>query len=169
VSNVYFISDLHLGHEGALKWARDFREGNNAREMNEWLVHQWNSVVKSKKDVVWVLGDVAMSLGDMHDCLFKMNGRKKLCLGSHDEYPLFHYLYHFEEVCAYRKYKGFWLSHMPIHEFDMVKTRVRGSIHGHLHQNKIDDTRYHNVCVEHCAGKPIPFKSILEYHESVNK
>ena len=162
--NVFFISDLHLGHEGALKWARDYREGETIDEMNEWLITQWNSVV-GNRDLVWVLGDVSFKLEDL-PLLDRMNGRKKLTLGNHDTFPLSEYEKYFEWVGAYKKYKGFWLSHMPLHSYDMDHCRVRGNIHGHLHQNFLDDYRYYNVCIEHCDGVPINFQSILEYHNA---
>ncbi len=161
---VFMISDLHLGHEGALQWAREYREGNNAREMNEWLISQWNSVV-TKRDLVWVLGDVCMKIEDM-ECLDRMNGTKKLILGNHDKFDYGVYKKYFKQMYAYTKYKGFWLSHMPVHTNQAE--RVRGNIHGHLHQNLTGENFHYNVCVEHCKGVPIEFKRILEYHVAVN-
>lgn len=166
MSRVLFIGDLHLSHEGALKWASKYREGNNVDEMNLWLIDQWNSVVKDR-DLVWVLGDVAWG-SDALQLIHAMNGRKKLCLGNHDTMPLKCYERVFEEVVAYRKYKGFWLSHMPVHSYDMDNCRVKGSIHGHLHQNIIEDPRYHNVSVEQCNGVPILFEDILAKHHELN-
>lgn len=162
MSNVYFISDLHLGHEGSLNWARDYREGETMEEMHDWLVSQWNSVVKNKRDLVWVLGDISFDIESLL-VLNQMNGRKKMVQGNHDPFQHSVYKDYFEKVVAYEKYKGFWLSHMPIDEFDIVNCRVRGNIHGHLHQSVTGKSHHCNVCVEQCKGVPVNFQHILEY------
>lgn len=159
MTKVYFTSDPHYGHEGSLEWARDYRVGKDVDEMNEWLIDQWNSVV-TKRDLVHVLGDVTFQEKYIK-LIDRLQGRKQLILGNHDTLHLTVYLKYFEKVWSYKKYKGFWLSHMPIHEYDMVNCRVRGNIHGHLHQNEINDPRYHNVCVEHWDGKPVSFEELI--------
>lgn len=68
------------------------------------------------------------------------------------------------------KYKGFWLSHAPIHSDHLSGSH---NIHGHLHSNSvyeivdingfatpIKDQRYINVSVEQLDGKPISFEDI---------
>ena len=55
--STYFISDLHLGHRKILEYS-PARGGKTIDEHDEWLVSQWNSVVRNKKDLVWVLGDI---------------------------------------------------------------------------------------------------------------
>ena len=167
MSRVFMISDLHLGHSGILKWARNYREGANVDEMNQWLMDQWNSVVK-KRDIVWVLGDVAWNEESLQ-LMYGMNGQLRLILGNHDTLPPESYSRVFDKVVAYQSYKGFWLSHMPIHEHDMLNTRVKGNIHGHLHQGKIDDPRYVNVSVEHSKGVPRLFSEILEEFTEANR
>ena len=61
MSNKWVISDLHFGHTNILKFAGDLRGGTTSQEHDEWLITQWNSVVK-KVDLVYVLGDAAMNL-----------------------------------------------------------------------------------------------------------
>lgn len=165
MSKVFFSSDWHLGHVGSLTWARDYRYGDNVREMNQWIIDSINSVV-TKRDTLYVLGDVCMDHKDLHyihqiNCL-----RKHLILGNHDKFHIGEYLKYFDSVRAYMKYKGFWVSHMPIHEYDMVNCRVKGNIHGHLHQNRIADRRYHNVCIEQHHAVPVTFDDILLRHET---
>lgn len=53
--NVFFTSDTHFSHENIIKYCN--RPFNNATEMNEKIIKNWNSVV-SKNDVVYHLGDV---------------------------------------------------------------------------------------------------------------
>jgi len=50
MSKVFFISDLHLGHENMAK-KRGFL---SADEMNEKIIHNWNSVVH-KRDFETIL------------------------------------------------------------------------------------------------------------------
>jgi len=41
---VFFISDLHFNHEGMAR----LREFLDAKQMNEVIISQWNSVVTNK-------------------------------------------------------------------------------------------------------------------------
>jgi calcineurin-like phosphoesterase family protein len=52
------------------------------------------------------------------------------------------------------------LSHIPIHP-DCLG-RFGTNIHGHLHQNKLDDTRYKCVSLEHTDYKPIQIFEALK-------
>ena len=149
--SVYFISDLHYGHKSILSFEPELREGHDVDSHNLWLVNQWNSVVTSKRDVVYVLGDVVFGV-DNFRWLYMLNGEKHLIMGNHDTYPLERYLEHFVRIHpGLYGYKGYWLSHAPIHEDEL---RGRKNIHGHVHSKSIKDNRYINVCVETCAGVP---------------
>lgn len=55
---VYFISDLHLGHENIIKYCS--RPFVNVNEMNEALIENWNKCV-NRNDKIFVLGDFALS------------------------------------------------------------------------------------------------------------
>lgn len=160
-ASVFFISDLHLGHEGALRWARDYRQGNNVQEMNYWLIDQCNSVL-TKRDTLYILGDLCFDNRDLK-LVEQINCFKKhLILGNHDKFHLREYLKYFDTVRAYTRYKGYWVSHMPLHEYDMVNCRVKGNIHGHLHQNNIEDSRYFNVSIEQSNGVPRTLEQLLK-------
>jgi calcineurin-like phosphoesterase family protein len=56
------------------------------------------------------------------------------------------------------KYKGFILSHCPIHESEME--RYYKNIHGHVHEETIKDDRYINVCCEAINYTPVCFSTI---------
>ncbi len=161
--SVFFISDLHLGHRNILKHSPG-RGGVTVQGHTEWLVTQWNSVVKSdKRDVVWILGDVIFD--ETHAwALEAMKGRKKLVRGNHDYFKMEFYLKYFEEIHGLYKKYGFWMSHAPIHPDEL---RGKKNVHGHVHQNIIKqgykpDERYISVCVEACNGTPIPLDVIKE-------
>lgn len=155
MSKVYFTSDLHLGHASIIRFAGAHgRQGTNSVEHDEWIIDSWNSIVR-KRDLVWVLGDVAMgrpgtkeSPGEGWNNLAKvakLNGTKKIILGNHDDMPIEAYMKYFQVMRGMDRYKGHWLSHSPMHP---VELRGRKNVHGHVHHNSLDDERYINVCVE---------------------
>jgi calcineurin-like phosphoesterase family protein len=180
VSEVFFISDLHLGHKKILEFSPQ-RGGTDIVSHSEWLVHQWNNVV-SKNDVTWILGDVCFDRDHMK-YLKQMNGVKHLILGNHDLFGVDFYLHYFNKVHGFLKYKNHWLSHCPIHP-----NHLRGliNIHGHLHNNVVTELKslswdslsyypevtkhyqidkgYINVSVEHLSGIPKTLKQLRDIH-----
>lgn len=165
MSRVFFISDLHLGHENMAK-KRGFL---SADEMNKRIIHNWNSVVH-KRDIVWVLGDITMETSKHYHLLSQLNGGINVVLGNHDRPNDIALLYrNVTKICGMIKYKGFILSHAPIHELEV--DRFRANIHGHTHENCIFnlfgdlDTRYINVSCEVVDYTPILFETILKNYE----
>lgn len=163
MSVVRHISDLHLGHKKILHFSPN-RGGTNVDEHDEWIVKQWNSVV-GKRDIVYVHGDVCFDMEKMP--LFnRMNGKKRLIIGNHDKFDMGVYLKYFEQVHGFMKYKGYWLSHAPIHPDEL---RGGINIYGHVHNNPIKDPRYACVCVEQLDGKPIAFDEIKKRYPLLPK
>lgn len=163
MSQVFFISDLHIGHSAILRYSPE-RKGSNIDEHDLWLVEQWNSVVKKKRDIVYILGDVCFDKKKLW-VLDKMAGTKYLLLGNHDLLPFHLYQCYFDKIIGFRKYHEFWISHAPIHESEL---RGRCNIHGHTHSKNIRhscntlDKRYINVSVEQLKGVPISLDDIRE-------
>lgn len=144
-----FISDLHFSHLNmAVK--RGFVDDN---EMNEFIIDSWNSVV-NKRDTIYILGDITMEKSHPYILLERLNGIKKVLLGNHDNPN------HVPEMLKYvnwvggmYKYKsGIILTHCPIHLSEM--SRFRYNIHGHVHENSLEDKRYVNVSCEVVNYKP---------------
>lgn len=158
MSEVYFISDLHLGHKKILEFSPD-RGGTDVVSHSEWLVQQWNSVV-TKRDLVWVLGDVCFDQDHMK-YLKQMNGVKHLILGNHDQFGIDYYKHFFNKIHGFLKYKGFWLSHAPIHPGEL---RGLPNIHGHTHGKEMEHIAYFNVCVEQWNGKPVSYDFIKSFY-----
>lgn len=156
-AKIYFIADLHLGHRNILSFSSGFRGGMTIDEHDEWIVQQWNSVVRSR-DVVYVLGDVAFSREGLEKCA-KLFGNKHLIMGNHDKYHIDEYGRFFRIRPGVFKHKGFWVSHAPIHPAEL---RGIKNIHGHVHSKTIDDSRYINVSVEAVNGVPLCLDEILE-------
>jgi calcineurin-like phosphoesterase family protein len=168
MTNCYFISDLHLGHKNILDFCPD-RGGTNVDEHSEWLVEQWNSTI-TKRDVVWVLGDICFDKKHLR-YLKQMNGQKHMIYGNHDTFSLPTYQPYFNTIRGFTKKSGLWLSHAPIHPYEL---RGRVNVHGHVHQHtvqkyyigsdgnehRIDDPSYINVCVDVLKGKPIHIDEI---------
>ncbi len=149
-AKVYFISDLHLAHKKILLFSSPWRDGSTVDEHDEWIIKQWNSVVK-KRDVVYLLGDVAFSKDGLAKCE-RLNGVKKLILGNHDHFRVAEYeAVGFKVLGGIVRYKNFWLSHAPVHPEVLRELK---NIHGHVHNQSLDDDRYINVCVEVQNGIP---------------
>ncbi|RDE25161.1 serine/threonine protein phosphatase [Motiliproteus coralliicola] len=152
----HFISDLHLGHKKILQFSNQWRGGTTIQEHDDWIVTQWNKTI-GKRDPVYVLGDVAFTREGLQR-VKELNGQKFLIMGNHD----FAQIHEYEDV-GFRilggivKYKGFWLSHAPIHPNEL---RGCANIHGHVHSESIDDSRYINVCVEPLGGVPLSIHEI---------
>ena len=79
---IYFIADTHFNHENIIKYCD--RPFSNAKEMNEYIIQKWNSVVK-EDDIVYHLGDVGFGTTEMlKELISRLNGTKILLRGNHD-------------------------------------------------------------------------------------
>lgn len=151
MSKVYIIADLHFGHDN-IAMHRGFK---NAEEQDTLIIKNWNSVV-GKNDIVWILGDIGMEKSTHYHLLNELKGKKKVILGNHDlpkHTP--ELLKYVEQVGAMVKYKGYILSHCPIHESEMEHYNV--NIHGHVHEKTINDDRYLNVSCDVLNYTPMEF------------
>lgn len=111
MGNVRFIGCLHLGHDSLARW-RGFED---ALQQDEYLIKNWNSVVK-KKDITYILGDVTMENSKHYYLLDRLNGRKKVVLGNHDRIQdVPELLKYVDGVSGAVDYKGYMLTHVPIH------------------------------------------------------
>lgn len=159
----WIISDTHFGHDNIIKYCN--RPFANAQEMDEILIQNWNSVVQTNHRV-YHLGDVYF--GGKGNCkvLERLNGKKRLILGNHDDGKDPYLQKHFVDIMAWEKlpFYGLILTHMPI-RFDLDKAQK--NVHGHIHQNilkkpgsQVPDDDYINVSVEHTNYTPVPLESL---------
>ena len=80
MSNIWFTSDLHLGHESI----SDLRGFGSTATHDIELCDRWIDSV-SRRDQVWVLGDIAISRHDLALSLIEgLPGTKHLISGNHD-------------------------------------------------------------------------------------
>lgn len=151
---VYFCSDLHFGHTNmAIK--RGFQ---SAEEHDEYIIERWNQVI-TKRDTVYILGDITMESKKPYHLLAHLSGIKRVIGGNHDlrqhQPELLKYV---ECVLGVISYKGIFLSHIPVHPMEM-DYRIKRNIHGHLHDKKVKlgleiDERYTCVSMEQIDYQP---------------
>lgn len=146
MSNVFFISDLHLGHKNIMKFGqRDFA---TIQDHDEAVIAGCNIRV-DKRSLLWILGDVAMDMESIK-LLDNIKCRKRLIMGNHDRFPIEIYQKYFEDIRACEKRYGVIMTHIPIHPNELQYRNWKYNLHGHIHDvNKdIKDFRYINCNVD---------------------
>lgn len=151
---VYFMSDPHLDHQNVIKFRSSF---SSLEEHNELIKRNYHRVV-TKNDKVFFLGDVSFSKESLND-LKSWKGTKTLILGNHDteKHTVNELSEVFDQIHSMINYKGFILSHAPIHPCQL---RDKMNIHGHVHDATVADDRYFNVSMESIDYTPINFEMI---------
>lgn len=161
--STFFVSDLHLGHHTLVTNLRGF---STIEEHDEMIIKNWNSVV-TKRDKVFIVGDITMENHKYYPLLSRLNGIKTVVGGNHDlEKDMPYLLEYVDKIVGCIDYKGFCVTHIPIHPTELIG-HYRGNIHGHLHKNRIMingeiDPRYINVCLDLNNYTPIPFDKIKD-------
>ena len=166
--NTYVISDTHFYHENVIRYSN--RPYSSVEEMNEALIANWNSVVRSE-DVIICLGDFALGKKeDIPGIVVRLNGVKILVRGNHDRSKGFYEKAGFNFVCNDMEYtplsgrnnRPIIFSHHP--RLGMSVDEV--NIHGHIHEKELDETfdhsRYFNASVENINYTPIDLQEIIK-------
>lgn len=142
--NVFFTSDLHLGHKRML----DFRPFATVEEMDSALITNWNARV-GPKDRVYLLGDVSFHNPDVTRGLVSLlNGEIHLVTGNHDAVTVRKLPDLFETIHSYREVKV-WVEETGDHQrITLCHYALRvwncshygaWSLYGHSHGNLPDD------------------------------
>ena len=150
-----------FGHSNILKFTdngKPIRPYASVDEMHDALINNWNSVVTSQQDLVYVLGDISINKKFM-PMIGQCRGRKKLVRGNHDNNPTKEYLEFFESIYGVKVMSGMVLSHIPLHR-ESVVPRMGVNVHGHLHSQDIPDGAYFNVSVENINFTPIEINDL---------
>jgi calcineurin-like phosphoesterase family protein len=134
MSIVRFIGCLHLGHKSIAA----HRGWNDVEEHDAFLIQEWNKVV-SKRDTTYIVGDITMEKPHDYYKLDLLNGRKIVVLGNHDRHQnVKELLQYVDGVAGAVDYKGFIITHVPIHPNEVQF--YRGNIHAHIHhENKLEE------------------------------
>ena len=162
MSRVMMLADLHWGHKNAINWRTRF---STPEEHDEVILDNIMSSV-TKRDTLWLLGDCFMDESSLEKLkeMSKSLKRIHLVLGNHDTDRvnrvnlMKRYFVMFDSIHGLYKHKGSWLSHAPIHPEEL---RGKFNIHGHVHENTLDDPRYFNVSCENVNYTPINYQDIL--------
>ena len=160
----FFTSDLHLFHEGIIGHCK--RPFRNVPEMDETLIQNWNAAVPANGEV-FVLGDMFWR-GDAEKCaaiMARLNGRKWLIAGNHDNFTWEEYLaMGFEDARDYLELSFGWqrvvCCHYPILEWNGF---YRGAwhLHGHVHgRGSHFSFRVLDVGVDANDYFPLPWREI---------
>jgi calcineurin-like phosphoesterase family protein len=161
---VRFIADLHLGHQN-MATRRGF---DSVEAHDEHIIQTWNSIV-DKRDVTYILGDITMEKKTPYHLLDRLNGFKHVVLGNHDrKQDTPELLKYVDSVAGMVQYKGYFLTHCPIHPTELTYRGVAGNIHGHVHENIIDEPGYICVSCEVVNYQPKTLNELChEYNRSI--
>ena len=138
-SKIFLISDLHLDHYNIIKYCN--RPFSSVREMNFFIVNNWNTIVKNN-DIVYFLGDMSF--------------------GSHDKCKNIKFFN--EYIMEYNNIK-FLLIHDPD---NLTKNWNGWIIHGHYHNHDLEnypfingEKRRINVSIELINYKPLDIEKLF--------
>lgn len=184
MKEIWFWSDLHLGHENMYKFTN--YDGTPCRpwtvdqilEAEEKMIENYNSLVKPE-DTVYNLGDVGSKTDRISYFMNRLNpSRRVLLMGNHDNKIGAKFLgKYFNEIRGCYNLENYIMSHIPVSSCS--KGRFKRNIHGHTHFNlinlvnkdnemtQIPDPWYKNVCVERTNFSLINFSEIKEETEKL--
>lgn len=185
MSSIFYTSDWHFNHDFVAQ-TRDFA---NAEEHDEALIEAINKTV-TKRDQLWVLGDVFMgSVPKGLEKISRLKGTKHLVLGNHDEpFPgrgkshsqMRRYHEVFESIHLHEQHiiddQKVLLSHLPYkgdHSLDDRYLQWRlpdmGAplLHGHVHDAWQFNGRQFNVGVDHNFA-PVPVDIVSAWLKDIN-
>ena len=159
---VYFNSDLHLGHRNIAT----YRQLKNS-DYHDELIFDMLSIA-NKRDTVFLLGDIFFASPKLPEYLRLIASLPcafKYILGNHDTLDVISQLpSNVKLMPALVSYKHCWLSHCPIHPAEFRERTL--NIHGHLHSEIIQDSRYINVNPDVTNFKLVSLDEIREKEQT---
>ena len=156
MATVYFMGDAHLDHKNITKFRTQF---SSVEEHNQIIKENFHKVV-TKRDLVFMLGDMCFSREALEDIKTWKCERKILICGNHDleqGITMRDLCNTYDAVYSLKRYKDAWLSHCPLHPNEL---RGKKNIHGHVHYATLDDDRYFNTSLENINYSPINIEEI---------
>lgn len=161
---VFFTSDTHFGHGGALGLFR--RPFASVKDMDEALIRRWNETVTAE-DEVWHLGDFAVrrSPDCMMNILERLKGRKHLIAGNNDP-PAMRELRAWESVGDYAELTveglRLVLCHYPFRSWNGMGRGVV-NLHGHSHGKLAPMRRQIDVGVDVWDFRPLALAQLADH------
>ena len=169
MGRVYVTSDWHFGHSGITNHFR--KEFASLEEMEDTIFYKAASRLK-KRDVVFYIGDMSFNQAGL-DRIATLPGRKILIRGNHDTLPLSSYTEVFEDIHGALRYKGCFITHIPIHPMELYRGY---NVHGHCHRGgpgdlqKGDDWKsYYNAILEFNDYDIVPWENVMMTLENRKK
>lgn len=170
MSNTWFSSDLHFDHQNILTYCPD-RPWSNAKQMNSGLIKNFNELVRPEDDL-WILGDFrpfdgSSSVQALRHFTRRLNGRKHLIVGNHDEKNVMDYVNAgFLTVHSWYKLEEFNLIHDPA---ACICGPDQKWLYGHLHQNTVAGKNLLNVGVDRWKMKPVSIEQVRKHFKKQTK
>lgn len=165
----WITSDLHFSHKSVVKFTNKdgskMRPWNTIDEMDEELIRRFNEKV-SKYDECFILGDVTLNRRGL-PLLDRLNCKNLILIkGNHDHFRVDEYTPYFKDICSYHVEENVLFSHIPVHP-SQLEYRFKMNVHGHMHGEILDDSRYMNVSVEQTDYYPILLDDILQISRNI--
>lgn len=172
--DIWVTSDTHFNHANILNFKDDkgnpVRSFSSVEEMNETMIERWNEVVKPHDQIIH-LGDVFFGHIDwVVNNWHRLNGKKRLIVGNHDDIPNIVKRDMFQKVEMWRVFNenNLLLTHVPVSHQTIFHDRVAHNkkpltnVHGHIHNNDSPQGRYFNVCVEKTDYRPVHLDELIK-------
>lgn len=170
MNNLWFSSDLHLDHVNILNFVnydgdKVRPEFNNVEEMNETIIERHNNLVRPN-DKYYCLGDVIFGFNQhkAESILSRLNGKKRLILGNHDNYfPIEFYAKFFDKITSeWRPTGEVIFTHRAIF-IDSTEPKLKKNVHGHVHRTRKEQSPKHvNISVEMTDYAPIHWEDVMK-------
>lgn len=135
----YYISDLHIAHENALRF--DNRPYENIDQMNEAIIHNWNNTVLPG-DTVYILGDFIWQKEALWcNWLDQLQGQMVLIRGNHDPKSFSQATKrHFQDITEYKEItdtgRHVIMCHYPIPFHKGTYDEKTFMLYGHVHNTR---------------------------------
>lgn len=157
---VYFTSDLHLGHKSICKYRTKF---TSSADHDEYIFSLFDSL--NKRSILYILGDFLFSGQHFDSYIERLKSypfQFRIVIGNHDSKQLYSVQApNISVELPLFQYKSMWLSHCPIHPSEM-RDRI-GNVHGHLHLQTLDDPLYYNVNLDVNNYQLVPLETIKSH------
>lgn len=166
-THAYAIADLHLGHgTGVLRFRTQFE---TVEEHDRFVIDSINEVV-NPNDTLYLLGDTVIREAGWF-WINKINCRNMVEIpGNHcGERTPIREVFFKSIMGAYARRLpssdiGAVFTHIPVHPSCLDRWQV--NVHGHLHDQVIDDPRYLCVSCEAVDYRPVNMEQIRDIFKS---
>lgn len=166
----YFYADPHFGNEMILIYCK--RPWRNSAHMDAGLLKIYNSIV-TPDDTIYIAGDLTLKTashrGYIVNIVERMNGRKILILGNHDDLKPFVYeRMGFHSVHTWLDYRNGDFEATIVHDPGRAKEdRSRLFLCGHVHDEYLTSKNIINIGVDANEYKPHSLDEIKEIYRSM--